>query len=214
MNRRHWALGLVLLAIAWIASAALYPTLPRTLPTHWNIQGEPDAYGDKSWAAFLVPTLMLVMVGVFRLLPWLSPRHFEIEPFRGTSLFVMNVILAMMAFIHALMLYAGWAGGVDVGRWLIAGMFLFFALLGNVLGKVRRNFYIGVRTPWTLASERVWNDTHRMAAWVFVAGGVIGFALALAGLVVVSFGVMVGFALIPVVYSFVHYKRLEQRGEV
>ena len=66
---------------------------------------------------------------------------------------------------------------VDLGRAFIAGMFLFFALLGNVIGKVRKNFYIGVRVPWTLASDRVWNDTHRLAAWVMVAAGVIGFVM-------------------------------------
>ena len=60
---------------------------------------------------------------------------------------------------------------MDIGRAMIGGMFLFFALLGNVMGKVRKNFYIGIRVPWTLASDRVWNDTHRLAAWMMVAGG-------------------------------------------
>ena len=65
----------------------------------------------------------------------------------------------------------------DLGRAFIAGMFLFFGLMGNVMGKVRKNFYIGIRVPWTLASDRVWNDTHRVAAWVWVAAGVVGFAI-------------------------------------
>ena len=69
---------------------------------------------------------------------------------------------------------------------LVGGTFLFFALLGNVLGRVRRNFYIGVRVPWTLASERVWNDTHRVAAWLFVACGLAGFVIAVAGLPLVA----------------------------
>ena len=92
-------------------------------------------------------------------------------------------------------------------------MFLFFALMGNVMGKVRKNFYIGIRVPWTLASDRVWNDTHRLAAWLMVAGGIIGFLLVIAGLpLLVAIGVMIVTLLIPVVYSFVHYKALERCG--
>ncbi len=102
---------------------------------------------------------------------------------------------------------------LEIGRALIAGIFLFIAFMGNVMGKVRRNFYIGFRVPWTLASDRVWNDTHRLAAWVMVAAGLIGFVLVVAGVSpVVALGLLIGSMLIPAVYSFVHYKSLERRG--
>jgi uncharacterized membrane protein len=82
-----------------------------------------------------------------------------------------------------------------------------------MMGKVRKNFYIGIRVPWTLASDRVWNDTHRLAAWVMVAAGVIGFLLVIAGASpIVAIGLLIGSMLIPVVYSFIHYKSLERRG--
>jgi uncharacterized membrane protein len=81
------------------------------------------------------------------------------------------------------------------------------------MGKVRKNFYIGVRVPWTLASDRVWNDTHRLAAWVMVTVGVIGFLLIIAGVSpMVAIGLLIGSMLIPAVYSFIHYKSLERRG--
>ena len=93
-------------------------------------------------------------------------------------------------------------------------MFLFFALMGNVMGKVRKNFYIGVRVPWTLASDRVWNDTHRLAAWVMVAAGLIGFVHDRQRLrrSFVAIVVLIASVFIPMVYSFVHYKSLERRG--
>ena len=82
-----------------------------------------------------------------------------------------------------------------------------------MIGKVCKNFYIGIRVPWTLASDRVWNDTHRLAAWVMVAVGVIGFLLVIAGASpIVAIGLLIGSMLIPVVYSFIHYKSLERRG--
>jgi uncharacterized membrane protein len=85
--------------------------------------------------------------------------------------------------------------------------------MGSVMGRVRRNFYMGVRVPWTLASERVWNDTHRLAAWVWVACGLVGFGIIIAGLpFAVALALLIVALLVPVVYSFVHYKVLERRG--
>jgi uncharacterized membrane protein len=103
----------------------------------------------------------------------------------------------------------------DIGRAFIAGMFLFFGLMGNVIGKVRKNFYIGIRVPWTLASDRVWNDTHRMAAWLWVGAGILGFAAIILGAPILwAVAVLVLAGLIPVIYSFVHYKSLESRGDL
>jgi uncharacterized membrane protein len=83
------------------------------------------------------------------------------------------------------------------------------------MGKIRKNFYIGIRVPWTLASDRVWNDTHRLAAWVMVTSGLIGFILTVTGLsLIVAMVVCFGSMLIPMVYSFFHYKALERTGEL
>src|SRR5260370_35710749 len=104
-------------------------------------------------------------------------------------------------------------GSLDLGRGFIAGIFLFFGLMGNVMGKVRKNFYIGVRVPWTLASDRVWNDTHRLAAWVWVSAGAIGFGMIVLGApMIAAFIVLSVSAFIPVIYSFVHSKSLERPG--
>jgi uncharacterized membrane protein len=98
---------------------------------------------------------------------------------------------------------------------MLGGMFLFFALMGNVLGKVRRNFYVGIRVPWTLASDRVWNDTHRLAAWLFAGCGAAGFIWIVAGgPPLPSLGLLAVAALVPIIYSFVHSKQLERRGEL
>ncbi len=215
MNAKaYWIIGIVLTALTLGVSVGLFPILPERLPTHWNIKGEVDAYGDRTWSAFLLPICMAGTLGFFLVLPYLSPRSFSVDTFRETSLLIMLIILVMFAYIHGLTLYSGLRGQVDVARALVAGIFLGLAAMGNVLGKVRRNFYIGIKTPWTLASERVWNDTHRLGAWTFAVGGLLGFALALMGWLILATVVIVPAALIPVVYSFLHYKALERRGEV
>lgn len=219
MIRAYVALGLLMTFAALAASLALYPQMADEIPIHWNIKGQVDDYGAKQWAAFLVPGIMVGMMLLAFALPWLSPKQFEVDTFRSTYWLIMLMLIALMAYIHGLMLWAALAGPVNTSRALVGGMCLFFALLGNVLGKVRRNFWVGVRTPWTIASERVWNDTHRLAAWLFVAAGSVGFVLALSvpspvvSTVAVLVCIMVA-ALVPVIYSLVLYKRLQRRGEL
>ena len=150
------------------------------MPTHWNIEGKVDGWGDKSWATFLMPGMMIGLLILFAFLPALSPKHFEVDTFRSTYLYIMVLTTGLFAYMNGVILLATWQEVregpkfMDIGRALIGGMFLFFALLGNVMGKVRKNFYIGIRVPWTLASDRVWNDTHRLAAWLMVVGGSSG----------------------------------------
>ena len=217
-NRGYWIAAVALVLLAAGVSVGLYPSLPEQIPTHWNINGQVDAYGSKHWAAFLMPAFMAGMLVLFYFLPALSPKHFEVDAFRPTYLYIMFVITALFAYLHLLILYAVWKSvaakeSFDLSRPMIAGIFLMYALLGNVLGKVRKNFYIGVRVPWTLASDRVWNDTHRLAAWIMVAAGVLGFLMTLFGVpLVYSFVLLVGSAFVPIIYSFVHYKALERRG--
>lgn len=212
MTRRYWMIGIAIVAATWIASAWVFPAMPERFPTHWNIRGEVDGHGPRWVGAFVTPATMTGFLGLFAILPWLSPRKFEVDSFRGTGLFVMIVVLLMLAYLHAVTLYAGLRGGVPIGRALLGGIFLAMMALGNVLGKIRRNFYIGVKTPWTLASERVWNDTHRLAAWSFVLGGLLGFLCAVAGWLVLASILFLPMAFVPVLYSFWHYKRLEARG--
>jgi uncharacterized membrane protein len=213
MTRLYWIVAVALVVVAWGASAWLYPGLPARIPTHWNFRGEIEGYGSKA-TTFLLPAFMVGLLALFWFLPALSPKNFEVESFRATYLFVMVLTIGLMGYLQAVILYAAaMEGRLDVSRILLGGIFLFVALLGNVLGRVRRNFYIGVRVPWTLASERVWNDTHRVAAWLFVLCGLTGFFMVVAGLpLLASFAVLLVAVVVPIVYAFIHYKHLERRG--
>jgi uncharacterized membrane protein len=215
MKRKYFLIGAFLILAVVAVTAIAYSHLPARVPSHWNIHGRVDAY-TAPWTLFVImPAVMAGIRALFAILPWLSPRQFEVQSFESTYLYIMLVILCLMAYIHLLQLLAALNGDLNINRALVGGLCLLFALLGNVMGKVRRNFYVGVRTPWTLASERVWNATHRFAARAFVLGGVAGLLLAILGIpfyypMVV---LMVG-ALAPVIYSLVFYKQLERRGEL
>src|SRR5262249_20780452 len=162
-----------------------YDDLPDKMPIHWNIQGQADGFVPKSdafLAFWLMPAIMVGMIGLTLLLPWLSPRHFEVDSFRNVYGYVMAVAVALMGYIHLMILCGSLHPELAMDRLLVGGICLFFLLIGAVLGKVRRNFWMGVRTPWTLANEEVWDKTHRVAAQLFVLGGLFGILAALMGL--------------------------------
>jgi uncharacterized membrane protein len=212
------ALTLVALAGSLGVYFFAYDKLPDQVPTHWNIHGEPDAWTPKEdvfWTFLLLPLAMAGMVLLTLLLPWLSPRQFEVDRFRDVYGYIMMLIVALFGYLHLVTLLASMQERIDLNRLLVGGILLFVALLGNVLGRVQRNFWIGVRTPWTLASERVWIDTHRLAAWLFVAAGLLGFVAVLLGapLLWCFVGVILA-ALVPAVYSLVLYKRLAREGRI
>lgn len=218
MNHFWMKVAVALVAVAAIGSAAAYPFLPAQLPMHWNIDGEVDAWGAKNLVVPLLPAAMLGLLALFLALPWLSPQKFSLDTFRATYEYIVALVLGLCVYIHALTLWAGWSGRLDVSRAIIGGVCLLFVAMGNVLGKVKRNFYVGVRTPWTIASDRVWIGTHRLAARMFVAAGLVGlvaclFADGMWTFIVLMVGVGAA-AVIPIVYSLVLYKRLERRGEV
>jgi len=215
MKRKYYLRGFALVGAVLAATAIAYPHLPPIVPTHWNAAGTADAYAPK-WRLFVtIPAMMLAFLGLFAVLPWLSPKRFEVDAFRSTYLYIMIVLLCMMVYFHALVLWAALGRSVDMTRAIIGGVCLLFALLGNVLGKVRRNFYIGIRTPWTIANETVWNATHRLGGKLFFLCGLVGFVLALlrAPFWLVG-GILAAGAAVPVIYSLVLYKKLERRGEV
>jgi uncharacterized membrane protein len=214
MTRKVFLFEVLLVAAVLGAIVFAYPHLPNRVATHWNINLQPNGYSPK-WALFLLgPGIMAGIMLFSHLGQWFSPKRFEVESFRSTWHLLMLMLVCMMAYVCAVILWAGIGDSINEGRMVVGGICLIFTVMGNVLGKVRRNFFIGVRTPWTLANERVWNDTHRFAAKTFVAGGLLGLIFTIIGLrrwPVIA--LLVG-GLAPVVYSFVFYKQLERRGEL
>jgi uncharacterized membrane protein len=215
MSRNYYLAGLLLTAAVALATVVAYPHLPDYIPTHWNLHNQPNGYSHK-WTLFLFgPGFMLAMMLLMRALPWLSPKNFEVDSFRSTYLQIMLMLVFMAAYFQLLVLWAGLGHAMNLGKSIVGGVCLLFALLGNLMGKVRRNFYIGIRTPWTIASERVWNATHRFAAKTLVAAGLLGLLLTALGLDgrPVMATLLTG-ALVPVLYSLIFYKQLEKRGEL
>jgi uncharacterized membrane protein len=213
------ALGLTAAAVASAIAAfnGVFGDLPARVPVHWGITGQPDHWVDRADLLpylLLPPGVMAIMILLALAIPWLSPQKFKVDTFRSTFDYVMLLMVVLFGYIHLTLLLC-YLTTFNAINMMVGGLMLFFALLGNVMGKVRRNFFMGVRTPWTLANETVWIRTHRVTAWVWTAGGLVLGIAVLAGVPVAW--VMGPFLLMifyPVVYSLVLYKRLERQGKL
>jgi immunity protein, SdpI family len=211
-NRRFTA---VLLAAMWLIAAVLYARLPARIPTHWNLRGQVDGWGGRA-TAFLFPAVATgVALLLGEVLPRIDPRRGNWDKFRDVLHLVVNLVVLFIGWMMGVSLAIALGWPIDVPRAALAGMGLFLAALGNYLPRIRSNWWMGIRTPWTLESERVWRETHRVGGRTFVAAGLVTAvaaflpapfspALPIAALAVA--------ALIPIVYSYVAWRREAARS--
>jgi uncharacterized membrane protein len=215
MKRNYFVVGALLIVAALVTSGLFYPHLPQTVPTHWNAHGQVNGYGSRWTVLIPMPAVMAGVLLLMAALPWLSPRKYEVNGGKPGYLQIMLVLPTFFLYIHVALLIAGSGQRFDVSKVVLGGVCALIAGLGPLLARLPRNFYVGVRTPWTLADERVWTSTHRFGAKCLTAAGVVGVVLVLAGSPIWgAVGVLCAGALAPVVHSLVYYKQLEHRGAV
>lgn len=205
---------IALVILAFLLGAVLYDRLPDPMPTHFNLQGDIDGWTAKPWGVFLLPLVMAGVLLMFVALPRISPKGFEVD---GRSRAYAAIVLATTAFLfvlHVTVLLISMGVGIPMAAVMPVLIGAMLAGLGNYLSKVPRNFFIGFRTPWTLADEDVWFRTHRLGGRTFVAAGLL---LMLAGpflsdtsaLAFVP-ALIVAAAVIPVAYSYIAYRKDHQ----
>ena len=211
---RSLTVSAVFVLIAVGVAAWLYPQLPAEVPTHWNIHGQVEGYMPRFWGAAMAPLMIVGLAILMVLLPLISPRKFEIEPFARVYTTLMLAAQGFMLVIGVVVLAAGAGYAVRVPFVVMLAVGVLFMVLGNYMGKLRRNFFMGIRTPWTLASDAVWERTHRMGGWAFMLGGAVLVIGTLAGDMLWSLAIAIAIAVVaPVAYSFVIYRRLEGRHQ-
>lgn len=167
--KREWPLWLVLAGML-AAAFILYPLLPERVPVHWNWKGEVDGYGTRLQGAFTAPLLALGIYLLMLVTPLIDPRRKNYARFAGAYRLLRWGFVLFMAGIYSVWMAAALGYPVDIGLAVKMGISLLFLAIGNVMGQVRHNYFVGIKTPWTLASEEVWQRTHRLAAKVWVLG--------------------------------------------
>lgn len=211
--RRWYPLVLILAAAA--LSAAVYSRLPDRVPIHWNRQGIIDGYGPRALGVFLMPLVMAGMWVLMRALPKIDPRRANYARMQGAYDLVVNATMTVMAIIHAMIIAAMLGARVPMPRLMPAVIGVLLVVVGNVLPRARPNWFFGIRTPWTLSNDRVWERTHRVGGYLMVAAGFVAIALAAAPLDIggPGIGVVAAIAAIgSVAYSYVAWRQETSRG--
>jgi len=210
-TRTTTILVLLMILAAAAAGLVLWNQLPEQMASHWNINDEVDGYLPKVWGVFMMPLITLGMFALFFVFPAIDPLKANIARFRGAFNLFIVLIVAFMLYIHGLTL--AWSLGYTnfkMSTSMLPAMGLLFIFIGFLLRRAKRNFFIGIRTPWTLSSDTVWDKTHQLGAILFMAAGVLTFIGGLFGGMTafwMLFVPLIGSTLFLLVYSYVLYQR-------
>ena len=210
-TRTTTILVLILIAAATLAGLALWSRLPDQMASHWNINDQVDGYMPKFWGVLMVPLITLGLFLLFRVIPSIDPLKANIEQFREAFNLFIVLMVGFMLYLYALTL--AWNLGFTNFRMsgaMLPAIGLLFIFIGFLMRQAKRNFFIGIRTPWTLSSDRVWNETHRIGAVLFMISGGLAFIGGFFGGLTAFWFMFVPIivtTLFLLVYSYVLYRR-------
>ncbi|KLU65497.1 MULTISPECIES: SdpI family protein [Desulfosporosinus] len=208
--KKDWPI-LILIVLGFAIGIYFYPSLPNRVPIHWNAQGQVNGYGSKLFGAFGMPVISLALYIMFVALPFIDPKRKNYRAFESTYQFLKYLVVIFSLGMHLITLLIASGRVVNQPALIEIMVSLLFILIGNVMGRFKHNYFVGIRTPWTLASEEVWRKTHRLAAPLWVLGGILNILLALGGITFNGLSfilVMAIIALVPIGYSYLVFHRL------
>lgn len=169
---RKW-IPLLLIIAAVAASVFYYPQLPAKMATHWSASGEANGFSDRLWGAWMIPLIMAAVWLILRAIPHIDPRKANYEKFSGMYDALVILILSFMLLMHIVVLMAATGSPIRMERILMPGVGVFIAIMGLLIPKVHPNWFVGIRTPWTLTSDLSWERTHKIGGTLFVILGVL-----------------------------------------
>lgn len=205
---------LLLIAIPIIFIGINWNQFPEQIPTHFNLQGIPDDYSSKVFGLILLPGINIALYFLFIYLPKIAPSKNKYTNFLVKLRVFRTVLHAFVSFMVVITCLYTLGYNFNMSVIVMYAVATLFLIMGNYLGNIRHNYFIGIRTPWTLADESVWTKTHRMAAKVWVIASIIAIIVMVflnEELMRIFFTVYVALiVLIPVMFSFIEFKKLKK----
>ncbi len=207
---------LVVIASLFIISFSLYPRMPNSIATHWDSYGKVNGYMPKFWGLFLMPMVCFGLFILFIIIPKIDPLKKNIEKFKKEyERFILLTILFFF-YIHILVILWNKGTSFNMSQALVPALSILFYYIGVLLEKAKRNWFIGIRNPWTLSSNKVWVATHRATARLFKFTAII----ILLGMIFPDY--LIYLILVPVaaiivfttIYSYAKYKIYNQTNKL
>ncbi|NNG67807.1 SdpI family protein [Caldanaerobacter subterraneus] len=206
IKKDWWLIGIIILI--WIFTFAIFGRLPAKIPIHWNISGQVDSFGPKH-DIFILPSIITIIYFVMLYVPIIDPKRANYGKFAGAYRLIRAVVVIILSAVYFASAYSALGYRIEVNR--MSNLIIPFMLIGfgSVMGKLRHNYFVGIRTPWTLADEEVWNNTHQLAGKLWLIAGIIGLFASFFGgawVTVFMFVLLITAVIVPIVYSYIIFK--------
>jgi uncharacterized membrane protein len=202
-------LSVIAVLLSFATALYFYPKMPELMASHWNASGEVDGYMSRAWGVLMMPIMSLVLLVVFFMIPKLDPLKKNIDKFLEYYDWFVFLMLMFFYYIYALTLLWNLDIHISISRAMAPALGGLFFYTGVMVSKAKRNYFIGIRTPWTLSSDVVWDKTHKLGGKLFKAAGI----LCLLGIISDEFGIwlvlvpVIAASSISVAYSYVAFKK-------
>jgi uncharacterized membrane protein len=169
---RKW-IPLALIVVAVVISIVAYPKLPDQVPTHWDLSGDVNGWSSRLWGAWMLPLIMAVVWLIMRAIPHIDPRGANYAKFEGMYDWLIILVIAFMLVMHVVVIMGATGSPISMTTIVMPAVGIFIAAMGLLLPKVHPNWFVGIRTPWTLTSDLSWERTHKIGGVLFVALGLL-----------------------------------------
>jgi uncharacterized membrane protein len=173
LNLKSEIMPMLILAAAVFFGFYFYYNYPEKVAAHWNFAGQVDRYSGKFEGAFAIPIMLVVMYVIFLVLPLLDPKKERYAEFEKYYRFFRSAILGTLFGVYIATGLFNLGYPIEIRKIVPFCIGALFIVIGKFMGKIKSNWFIGIRTPWTMSSENVWNKTHRVGGWLFVFYGLI-----------------------------------------
>ncbi len=209
--KKEWYV-LIILLIPFIVSAMLWDDLPEEVPTHFNLKGEADDYGPKWVTAIMLPSIGIVVYFLLLFLPSIDPKK-RIESTQKPITAIRIFISLFFAGIYGIVVAITLGYAADISTYIFIAVGLLFMVIGNYMNSVKPNYFIGIRTPWTLENPEVWKKTHRLASKIWMTGGllfiIVPITIGIPNTAYLTTFTIVVLAGVPLIYSYIAFKQIQ-----
>lgn len=205
---------LIIVALSFVAGVWAYPQLPDMVASHWDASGNVNGYMSKFWGTFLLPFILLGLILIYFVIPIIDPLKENIKKFRAYYDGLFILLELFMGYIYALTLFWNLGYRFNFTVALVPAIAVLWFFLGIFLKNIKPNWFMGIRTPWTLSNEVVWEKTHKLGGKLFQAAAVISLlGLFLKGNAII-FAIIIPAVLVAVItvaYSYFEYKKIKKQ---
>tara|TARA_R110001599_G_scaffold150929_4_gene335409 strand:+ start:28414 stop:29073 length:660 start_codon:yes stop_codon:yes gene_type:complete len=209
--KKEWYMIILLLA-PFIASFILWENMPDIVPVHFNAAGEADDFGPKWINAFLLPGIAFSTYLFLLIIPAIDPKK-RIENTQKPIAAIRIVISLFLIGVYVMVMMKTFDIEADIGQFILVSVGVLIAITGNYMNSIKPNYFIGLRTPWTLEDPEVWKKTHRFASRLWIIGGlfmaITAFIPTLKGSLYVIVGSVILLAIIPLIYSYQIFNKIK-----